>query len=78
MITALSLLAAMQIDAASLMDLLVKLIIGALIFWLIWWFISWVGVPEPFLKVIKVILGLAVLIFLISILLGLSGTHIFR
>jgi len=57
----------------NLIDLLVQLVVGGLIFWLIWWFVSWVGLPEPFNKVAKVIIGLVGLLFLINILLSISG-----
>jgi ABC-type multidrug transport system permease subunit len=67
-----------MIETSMLLSLLVKLVIVGLIFWLIWWFIDWVGVPEPFHKVLKVVIGLIVLVYLISLLLGLSGTPLFR
>jgi len=67
-----------MISGAVLLALLVKLVIMGLIFWLIWWFIDYVGVPEPFHKVLKVVIGLVALIFLINILLGLSGQPLFR
>lgn len=61
----------MSIDA--LLNLVIIVVVAGLIFWLIWWFIDWVGLPEPFNKVVKVVVGLAGLIFLIKILLGLVG-----
>jgi hypothetical protein len=62
-----------MVAGTTLLSLLVTIVIAGLIFWLIWWFIGYVGVPEPFNKVIRVILGLAVLIFLINILMTLGG-----
>lgn len=67
-----------MIAGSALLSLLVTLVIAGLIFWLVWWFVGYVGVPEPFNKVIRVILGLAVLIFLINILMGLSGHPLIR
>ncbi len=67
-----------MIAASGLLSLLVTLIIVGLIAWLCWWFIDYVGLPEPFNKVCRVIIALVVLIYLINILLGLSGTHLFR
>ncbi len=61
-------------DATSL---LIQLVIAGLIFWLLLWFIGWVGLPEPFAKVAKVIVGLVVLVYLINILGGLSGHPVF-
>jgi hypothetical protein len=62
-----------MIAGTSLLSLLVTLVIAGVIFWLIWWFVGYIGVPEPFNKVIRVILGLAVLVFLINILMTLGG-----
>lgn len=67
-----------MVEDSALLSLLVTLVIVGLIFWLIFWFIEYVGLPEPFSKVIKVILGLVVLIYLINVLLGLNGTRLFR
>jgi ABC-type multidrug transport system permease subunit len=68
-----TLLADTSINGQDALNLVIELVIAGLIFWLILWFIGWVGLPEPFLKVAKVILGLVVLIFLINILMGFSG-----
>jgi uncharacterized membrane protein YtjA (UPF0391 family) len=67
-----------MISGAALLSLLVYLIIGGLIFYLIWWFLGYIGLPEPFAKVAKVIVGLAALIFLINLLMSLAGTPLFR
>lgn len=66
------------IATSGLLSLLVTLVIVGLIFWLVIWFLGWVGVPEPFNKVIKVIVGLVCLVYLINVLLGISGHHLFR
>jgi len=63
----------MSIDA--LLNLVIVVVVAGLIFWLVWWFIDWVGLPEPFNKVVKVVIGLVALVFLIKILLGLVGGH---
>jgi hypothetical protein len=58
--------------------MLVTLVIGGLIFYLLWWFLGYIGLPAPFDKVARVIIGLCALVFLIDLLLGLSGHPIFR
>ena len=58
---------------SGLIGLLVELVILGLVFYLVWWFIGYVGVPEPFNKVIRVVLGLIVLIVLLNLILGLGG-----
>lgn len=62
-----------MITGSGLLGLLITLVIGGLIAWLCWWFIGFIGLPEPFNKVAQVIIALAVVIFLISLLLGVTG-----
>lgn len=69
---------AATIDLSNALSVVVYLVIVGLIFWCIWWFIGYVGVPEPFNKVIRVVLGLLALIIVINILLGMVGTPMFR
>jgi hypothetical protein len=66
-------MAATGVSVDSLVSTLIYLVIIALVFWLIWWFIGYVGVPEPFNKVIRVIVGLVALLILINFLLGFAG-----
>lgn len=67
-----------MIEGSALLSLLVTVVIVGLIFWLVWWFVDYVGLPQPFDKVVRVILGLVVLIYLINILMRISGTPLFR
>ena len=62
---------------SGLLGLLVQVLIAALIFWLIWWAISYIGIPEPFRKVITVILVVIAVVYLINVLLGLTGHALF-
>jgi len=68
----------MAISLSGLLGLVVYLVIIGLIFWVIWWFLGYVGVPEPFNKVIRVIIGLVALIIVINLLLGFAGHPFFR
>ncbi len=61
----------MSIDA--LLSVLIYVAIIGVIFWVVWWAIGSIGVPEPFNKVIRVILILVAAIFAISVLLSLVG-----
>lgn len=54
----------------DLFSLIAALVIAGLIFWLVLWFVDFVGVPEPFNKVIKVVVGLAALLYLLGFLTG--------
>lgn len=62
------------ITVSALLNGLIWLVVVALIFWLVWWFINWVGIPEPFNKVIRVVLGLIAIILLINFLLSLTSS----
>lgn len=61
------------ISGAALIHGIIYLIICGVIFWVLQWLIAYIGIPEPFAKVIKVIMALAVVIVLINFLLGLAG-----
>jgi hypothetical protein len=76
MIATLSLLG--TIALGDLLSVFITLVIAGLIFWVLMWAIDACGTPEPFNKVLKVILIVVIVIFLINLLLGLSGTHLFR
>lgn len=54
----------------TLISLVISLVIAGLIFWLVIWFVDYVGLPEPFNKVIKVLVGVVVLLYLLGVLLG--------
>lgn len=69
--------AAAAISLDGLLSFVIYLVIVGLIFWCIWWFLGYVGVPEPFNKVIRVVIGLVALIIVINLLLGLTGSPIF-
>lgn len=55
-------------------DLILIIIILGVAFWVIIWLIDWVGLPEPFNKVAKVLIGLVAVIFIITRLFALIGT----
>jgi hypothetical protein len=67
----------LAITGATLLEALIWLIIGGVIFWIVSWGISYIGIPEPFNKVIKVILVLVVVIFCVNALLLLVGKPLF-
>ena len=61
------------LSLSGLLPLLVQLVVAALIFWLVLWFIGWCNLPEPFNKVVRIIAALVALIFLVNLLMSLSG-----
>ena len=78
MITAFMTLADSGMSGSQLLHALVYLIVVGLIFWLLWWIIGYAKVPEPFNKVLRVVLALVAVIFLINWLLGLIGEPFIR
>jgi hypothetical protein len=63
-------------STGSLISALVWIIVIALIFWLLWWMVEYIGLPEPFNKVVKVILAVVAVLILINFLLGFAGSPI--
>ena len=63
----------LSISGAAVLNFIIALVIAALVFYVVVWFLDWAEVPAPFNKIIKVVLGLVVLIYLINALLKLSG-----
>lgn len=67
----LTLLAALSVG--GLVPLLIEIVVIGLVLWLLFWLVNYVGLPEPFSKVAKVILAVVAVIWLINLLLGLTG-----
>jgi VIT1/CCC1 family predicted Fe2+/Mn2+ transporter len=61
------------VSGQSLLGLLVTLVVAGLVVWLLWWFIGYIGLPEPFNKVARVIIALVAVIFLINLVMQLTG-----
>jgi hypothetical protein len=74
--TSLQMLAAIQ--GQDLVWLVVEIILAGLVFWIVQWGVSQIAPPEPFAKIIKVILVLAVVLFLVNALLTLGGHPLVR
>ena len=58
-------------------SLIVTLFVAGLVFWLLWWGLGAIGLPQPFDKVIRVILIVCVVLFLVNLLLGFTGHPLF-
>lgn len=56
----------------------IQIVIAAVIYWLIEWGIAKIGIPEPFNKVLKVILVIFVVLFCINALLTIAGRPLIR
>ncbi len=62
-----------MIDLQTLMHIVLYILIVGGICWLLWWLIGYIGLPEPFNKIIRVIIGLVALLIVVYILLGMLG-----
>jgi hypothetical protein len=60
----------------DLISLLVTILVVGLILWLILYVIDMIPLPPPFAQVAKVIVIIIGVIFLIKILLGVTGVHL--
>lgn len=58
---------------SGLLPLLIQLVVAGLIFWVILWFIGYVGIPEPFNRAARIIVALVAVIYVVNLLLSLSG-----
>lgn len=66
-----------EISGHTLLAAFVWIVIAGVIFWVLNWAVAYIGVPEPFNKVLRVVLVLIALIMLINGLLMLAGRPLF-
>lgn len=62
------------ISGSALISSLVWLICVGLVFYLLYWLVNFVALPEPFGKIIKVILAVAAVIVLINVIMSFAGS----
>lgn len=70
--------AAVAATNSSLLNLLIWFVVLGLIFYVIWWALGQFALPEPFNKIIRVIVVLICAILLINIMLGLIDHQFIR
>ncbi len=58
---------------SSLVDVIIWLLIAGTVYWLGLWLVAQVGPPEPFNKIIRIILAVIVFIIVLNALLSLVG-----
>jgi hypothetical protein len=54
----------------GLISLLITLLILGVVFYVVVWLIDWIAVPEPFNKVIKIVVALIFILYLLSVVFG--------
>lgn len=67
-----------MISAQALISLVIWLVVAGLIYWLCEWALGSLGIPEPFNKVIRVIMILIVFFIVLNALLTLAGWPLLR
>jgi uncharacterized protein YhhL (DUF1145 family) len=56
-----------------MIGVLIQLVVLGLILYAVWWFVGYVNLPEPFNKVVRVLVGLIALVIVIYMLLDVAG-----
>lgn len=67
-----------MITLSTLFSVVIWLLIAGVIYWLVTWLIAQIGVPEPFNKIIRIIIALIVFVIALNALLMLVGTPLIR
>lgn len=64
-----------MISGEGAINAVVWLVVAGVIFWLLWWLVGYCALPEPFNKVARVVLVLAIaaVVVLINVLMSLAG-----
>lgn len=66
------------VSGQSLISLVVWLVVVGLVFYILWWLIGYIGLPEPFNKVVRVVIAVACALLLINVLLGMVDRQFIR
>lgn len=66
------------VSGEQLVNTLVWVILAGLVFWLAVWLVDYCKTPEPFNRVLKVIIAVIAFLFLVNVLLGLVGKQIIK
>ncbi len=63
----------LAIEGSAIVTMFIWIVVVALICWLLWWLIGYMGLPQPFDKVLRVIVAVIAVIFLINAILTPVG-----
>lgn len=67
-----------MISLSGLLYLLVWLVVAGCIYWLVTWLLGVLAIPEPFNKVIRVIVAIIAFVIVLNALLSLVGISLVR
>lgn len=62
-----------NVSGKDLVQSVLWVVAMGVVFWLLWWLCDYVKIPEPFNKVVRIILAVAAVILLINLIMGLVG-----
>lgn len=62
-----------QISGHNLLNAVIWIVVAGVVFWLLNWLVDYVGVPEPFKKVARVVIAVAIVVVLINALFSIAG-----
>lgn len=62
------------VTASPILNAVIWIVVMGLIFYLLWWALDKIALGQPFDKVLRVILVVAVVVVLINFLLGILGS----
>jgi hypothetical protein len=65
-----------MISGAALLSIFIWIVVIGLVFWLLWWLLGYIALPEPFNKILRVLLALIAVVFLINQLLKVAGYNL--
>ena len=68
----------MVISIEAVVSLFIYLLCGGLIFWLLFFLLNYIAPPEPFNKVLRVMLMVCAVLVLIGVLLSFMGHPVVR
>ena len=63
----------MDMSISGLLNLIVWFAIVGGVFWLLWWLIGYIGLPQPFDKVLRIIVAIVCVVILVNLLLSIMG-----
>jgi len=63
----------LTISGQAVVTVFITIIVVALICWLLWWLIGYLALPQPFDKVLRVLIAIVAVVFLINAILTLAG-----
>lgn len=62
------------LSIGGLVPLLIEVLIVAGVCYLLWWLVGYINPPQPFAKILQVIIAVVAVLYLVNLLLSLNGS----